>query len=137
MVGPLFSWAKAFQAWDTKMTEAVETEVATEVVPLPAMTEDELKTLARDMAMEKVFTSNHVPDHDARMLGMIFMPLALGGLGGRNPEEIGMIYEYLDRAGPRSINGYPCFFSFRMVRADQMQALFAKYRAIREALEAV
>lgn len=32
--------------------------------------------------------------------------------------DIGLIYEYLDKAGPRSINGYPIFFSMRIMHRD-------------------
>jgi len=44
---------------------------------------------------------------------MIFMSLALGALADMTEEainDIGLIYEYWDQAGPRSINGYPIFF---------------------------
>ena len=33
-------------------------------------------------------------------------------------KQIGCIYEFVDKAGPRSINGYPIFFSFRMIHTD-------------------
>lgn len=41
------------------------------------------------------------------------MPLALGAADKIDADKVGMLYEYMDKAGPRSVNGYPCFFSFR------------------------
>lgn len=55
-----------------------QAEPVTPLATPPMMTDDEIKTLARDLAMEKVFTSNHLPDTDARLLGNIFLPLGLG-----------------------------------------------------------
>ena len=37
--------------------------------------------------------------------------------------KIGTIYEYISEAGPRSINGFPCFFSHKVLnRSDFMRA---------------
>jgi hypothetical protein len=30
-------------------------------------------------------------------------------------EELGVLYAYMDKAGPRAINGYPMFFEFAML----------------------
>lgn len=45
--------------------------------------------------------------------------------------EIAVIYEYMDKALPRSINGYPCFTSFHVLnRADWERARKAIYREL-------
>lgn len=33
-------------------------------------------------------------------------------------QTLGVIYEYIREAGPRGINGLPCFFSFRMLNQE-------------------
>jgi len=34
-----------------------------------------------------------------------------------------MLYEYMDKAGPRAINGYPCFFSMRILWKENWEDL--------------
>ena len=51
---------------------------------------------------------------DTNLVSMIFMPIALGGFADMSKEDaddVGMIYEYMDKAGPRGVNGYPIFWS--------------------------
>lgn len=69
---------------------------------------EEIVRLAQDVVDGKVFGTWQLPNNEGDMLPMIFMPIALGCT---IPENAGHAYEYLDKAGPRSINGYPCFFS--------------------------
>lgn len=86
---------------------------------LPRFTDDELRTFVNDLASGQIFTSNHLPASDLDMMKMIFMPLAFGALGDYTPEDvadIGIVYEYLDAQGPRSVNGYPMFMSCRLMR---------------------
>jgi hypothetical protein len=50
------------------------------------------------------------------------MPIALGAFAEESKEDleqIGMIYEYMSEAGPRSINSYPMFMSFAMLSKPQ------------------
>jgi hypothetical protein len=71
---------------------------------------------------------------------MVFMPIALGAFSEYSEEarkDIGMVYEYLDKAGPRSINGYPIFFSFRVVNVKDRLLVWEKYEKIRQVLDAV
>lgn len=83
---------------------------------LGGMSEEELRKLAVDFVENKIFTNFHMQEHDVRdgtMLGLIFMPLILGD--GSFATDAWMLYEYADQAGPRSINGYPIFFSVRKI----------------------
>ncbi len=81
-------------------------------------TDDELRELAMAIYAGTVFTDRQLDD--PRMIGAVFMPVGLGGL---NPDdEPHMIYEHLDRAGPRSINGMPSFFSCQILNLADMQA---------------
>ena len=53
-------------------------------------------------------------------------------------ESIGMVYEYLDKAGPTGINGKPCFFSLRLLNKDDTKKVFdyyEKYKEIREKVD--
>jgi hypothetical protein len=88
---------------------------------LPHMSDDRLRQFILDFLGGRLFTSAHMSEGAPDMLPMVFMPLALGGLADWTREEIeqiGIFYEYLADAGPRSINGMPCFFSMRMLHVE-------------------
>lgn len=100
-------------------------------------TDDELKQIAIDFCEGKIFTSAHL--NNLQNIGMVFMPLLLGAAQQMTEEErnnIGLIYEYYSEAGPRSINGYPIFFSFRILtkeETDRTQAFIDEYTKMKEA----
>lgn len=67
----------------------------------------------------KIFTSADVREQD--QLELIFMCVALGAFSKwseENVKEIGILYEYWHLAGPRSINGYPIFFSMHIMHVE-------------------
>lgn len=100
------------------------------------MTSAELKQLACDIYDGKVFSSSMLTNQ--KHLAMIFMPIILGALNNRTKEElkeIAFIYEYLDKAGPRSINGYPIFSSFHILKHSDLAELdkyYQDYKALKE-----
>ncbi len=79
-----------------------------------------LKRFVLDYCDGRIFTSADLQDHgDARM---VFMPLGLMDaeqLEALKEADPGVIYEHMDQAGPRSINGMPCFFSFKTLTRDE------------------
>ena len=103
---------------------------------LPRMSDDALRKLILDFVDGRIFTSVHIPSNQMQsMLSMVFMPLALGALHKVHPDSlanIGLIYEYLDQAAPRSINGMPIFFSCRMVHKDDWQRAIPAIQAEEE-----
>lgn len=83
-----------------------------------AKSSHDLRQLAMDMANGLVFTSDQVRESSQDMLGLIFVPLIFMPDEHREAlvkAEIVMIYEYISKAGPRSINGYPIFMSCLML----------------------
>jgi hypothetical protein len=91
--------------------------------------EHELHQLARDYAENRVFIAGgEDPD-----LPIVFMPLGLLGLA-HVPEEaakhIGALYEYVDKAGPRSVNGKPIFMSMHLLHEDDLPLLRAEVERI-------
>lgn len=87
--------------------------------------EEELKQIAKDIVDRKVFTDRDLrnPALEGDMLGMIFMPVLLMPNPGAFVADAGLLFEYWDQAGPRSINGYPIFFSVRKIIKKDMPAL--------------
>ena len=108
---------------------------------IPSLSEEALTQLAKDIATNLVFTSDHIRREEwDNILGMVFMSIVLGAFSDYTEEarkDIGMIYEYYDKAGPRSINGYPTFFSFRILNVKDRLIVWEKVEKIRKALEAV
>lgn len=95
---------------------------------------DELKEVARGLHAGQIFTDRHVANPQSDMT-MVFMPLALGALSEcskEDVEQIGMIYEWIDKAGPRSVNGMPCFMSFKLLHRDDAVKVLKMYQALRE-----
>ncbi len=102
------------------------------------MTDQEAKQLAEDMYKGLVFTDRHVQRKED--IPGVFMPLAL--MDSKFVEELqknppGMIYEYMDKAGPMAMNGMPMFLSCRMISIDDAKKVFERYNKIREAIESV
>lgn len=89
---------------------------------------EEIKKLAVDIAEGKVFTSAQI--ENVEDYPMIFLPLILGALKDKSKEDlqkIGLMYEYIDKAMPRSINGYPIFSSFNLLSQEEFKILNAYY----------
>lgn len=98
-------------------------------------TETELIALARALATNLIFTDRHC--RTVEEIGIAFMPIGMGALhecaeSFRN--DIGLIFEYLDKAGPRSINGLPCFFSAHYVSKSDTKILMEHYTQMHNAL---
>ena len=89
------------------------------------MTDDEIKQVAEDMYKGIVFTDRQLERRED--IQSVFVALALmeqEQLDKFNKNPPGMIYEYMDRAGPWAINGMPIFFSFKMAECGRYKEDF-------------
>lgn len=118
---------------DNKPAAVDPTTTEHEEQPPPRMAEPELRQLAMDTAQGKVFTDRH-GDNAIDAFRVVFM-LGLGGHRPKYLDQWGMIYEYIDKAGPRAINGRPSFFSFRILHADDLPHFLDLYREVRTTLD--
>jgi hypothetical protein len=82
--------------------------------PCPALPQEDLREFVRAFLAGEIFTSAQIAPRSVQ-LGMVFMPVLFGALGNTDIRTVGVLWEYLSKAGPRSINGYPGFFSFRIM----------------------
>jgi hypothetical protein len=101
-----------------------------------ASSEDELNTLALDIVSNQVFTSSMV--RDERDIPLAFMILSL--LDRRTIRYLRwigahLLYEYYDKAMPRSVNGYPCFFSMNILDKNDTDRLYEKIRRLQAAMK--
>lgn len=92
---------------------------------------DELRTLARDIHHGRVFTSRHLPDQ--KDIVQVFMVLAfLTTEQLERMADVGLIYEYLDKAGERMVNGLPVFMSCHMLTVADAQTVLGIIKALRD-----
>lgn len=93
--------------------------------------EERLREFVDGVCSDRIYLSGYV--REPRMLGMVFMPLALGLLSAcTNPKEIGCAWEWMSAAGPRSINGMPMFSSVKFIHVEDWKRAVA---AIQRELE--
>lgn len=95
-------------------------------------TEQEIKDIALGIHKGEIYTDRHI--RSSQELAMVFMPLMFFKdeehekiLNG----DIGMVYEYMNKAGGRSINGHPSFMSMcTLTKAESEQVIgyVVKYR---------
>lgn len=121
--------------------EKKEQEEQEEEIPPPPYvprTNKEINQLAKDLAENRIFTSQHVRSpEDVRT---VFMVLALMGpkmAQWMKDNHITVVYEEYSKAGPMSVNGYPCFFSFKSVSKSDWEKVIDVYERIEAVKKAV
>ncbi len=100
-------------------------------------TDDELKEIAKDLWAGKIFSDRHITSlkDSPNMLGMVFMPIVFMDSETKkqlSDFKVNFIYEYLDKAGPRAINGMPTFFSCRTLTEPETKKMFEYYEKFKE-----
>lgn len=99
---------------------------------------EQLEQLAQDIAARRVFHSGMCERTED--VAMVFMPFGLMGdnltLAEMIEQKVAIFYEYLDKAGPRSVNGMPMFFSMNMLNLDQAMIVQTKVQEIVALLKA-
>jgi len=105
-------------------------------------TEEQLNQLARDTVAEKIFWGSYIPEKGipekeaVQTIRMVFMPIAF--MDEPEPEElekIGDFFEYMEKAGPRSVNGYPCFMSFNILSKHDFPLFWEKLKKLYAAID--
>ncbi len=89
------------------------------------MDTDELRRFVLDVCDGKVVTSAGMLTEEIRTC---FMVLALAE-PGQIPNDTAVVWEYLSKAGPTSINGMPCFFSCHYMNAETWERVSAAIKA--------
>jgi hypothetical protein len=101
-----------------------------------SLTDKELKQIAWDIHSSKIFCDLMIyKSEKIHMTPMIFMPILFMESEELNKfaeGDVGMLYEYMDKAGSRSINGYPQFFSFSHLSRGDTRKVVEYYDKIRK-----
>lgn len=96
--------------------------------------------MARSLFRNEIFTDLHIPEPQPQAVLTVFMPLALGGLHAfpiEELEKIGLIYEFMDKASPRSVNGLPTFMSFSLLNKEDTRYVLDKAAELQTAEEKI
>lgn len=101
-------------AWKT-----LKGEDAPPPTEIPRMTKEELRKFVLDVLSGAVFVSDQVRRMED--IGHVFLPVLFGALSDWDREalkQIGILWEYNNKALPRGINGMPMFTSCRMMHVE-------------------
>lgn len=98
-----------------------EPEKPKELHSIPGKTDEELKQFVLDFIGGRIFCMQHIAEQDLDLMGSIFLYAGLGGLSEVDRNSLGTIYEYLEEAGPRGVNGYPSFISLKMLNREDWE----------------
>lgn len=82
----------------------------------------------------RAFTSAHLQEHEVTW---VFLPLMLMGqenLDWLAAQEPYVLYEYVDQALPRTVNGLPQFISFRWLKRDEWNIVLGYIKVLEAAL---
>jgi len=101
------------------------------------MKPQEKAQLAIDISDGKVFgTWDRRLNDQPSLVGSVFMPVAFGMFGTPEMqairEDIAHLYEYFDKAGPRSINGCPIFYSAHFILKPDWEIVLARVTELEE-----
>jgi hypothetical protein len=95
--------------------------------------ENEIKQVVDGLVKGQIYTAFDCPPD---MIPMVFMVVGMGGLGEYDLATVGCVYEWLDRAGERGINGCPMFLSCKVVHTDDWKLILEKAVKVEQAMKA-
>ena len=93
------------------------------------LSDKEAKRFALGMREGQIFTDRHLPPEDEEALIRVFMVLALADeklIKELQEDPPGMIFEYVNKAGPMACNGLPMFMSAQFLSQESTE-LVNKY----------
>jgi hypothetical protein len=93
-------------------------------------TPEEIEALAWDIEAGRVFGSWSCPPDMIRSCFMILAFMEATHLQSLKDNNICHVYEYMDKAGPRGINGYPSFFSAQYLNQDDITKIMNRLKEI-------
>lgn len=91
--------------------------------------DDELRDLAIEIVEERVFIARSKPAVE-NAFGIVLSFLDREAL--EDADEWGMLYERYAKAGPRFVNGYPVFYSFKVLHMDDAEPLLEHMTAYQQ-----
>lgn len=100
--------------------------------------DEQIKDLAIKLYKNEIFTSMQVPEHSTYLLPSIFMPLMFMDDVTKKIlliNEAYCFYADIADSAPRTINGFPMFFSMLYLNKDDTYRLIEKFNDIKDVLD--
>ncbi len=96
------------------------------------LTPEEIADMAAALVGDRLCVASALPED---MIDHVFMPLGLMGFPSDiEPEDVGNVVEFLSKALPTGINGYPVFLSMRIVHKEDWAQVIERFTKAQEAL---
>jgi|EndMetStandDraft_8_1072994.scaffolds.fasta_scaffold750238_2 hypothetical protein len=97
-------------------------------------TDEELKQVAQDLLDGRIFTDRHCKDlYELRSSFLVIALMEPEAMKKMEEDKINFIYEYYDKAAPRSVNGRPIFFSCHCLTEAESKRMFEFYEQMKPA----
>lgn len=106
-------------------------------VAVPSVTDEQIKEIALGLHRKQIFCDRHLPQEGWDDSVASVFCLRLLGLGNTDPQTIGLMWERLDKAGPRSFGDFPRFLSYNLLNIEDAEKVLAICRKLRDAEQAV
>jgi hypothetical protein len=100
--------------------------------PVERLTEDQIKQVIDGLVKGHIYTAFDCPPD---MIGSVFMVVGMGGLADYDLDTVGCVYEYLEKAGERGINGYPMFMSCKLIHTEDWKVILERGRRVEAAMK--
>ena len=95
-------------------------------------TDQELRKIAEDFRDGLIFTDRDCRDLEELRRSFLVIALMDGDqISKMKKDKVAFVFEYYDRAAPRSVNGNPIFSSCHTLNEDESKRMFAIYETIR------
>jgi hypothetical protein len=98
-------------------------------------TDAELNEIAKQLYRNEIFVSWQIHDSDINLMKIIFMPLFFMDehqIIWMQDNDITTFFASYHNQAPRSINGYPTFFSLQMLNKEDTDKVYTRYQEILE-----
>ena len=100
-------------------------------------TDEELKIIAQDLYTDKIFCDRHLryPKSELNMVFMIILLMEKKDALKFQKEKPAFIYEYMNKAMPGSINGYPMFLSMQYLNQNDSEKMWKYHEKIKSSID--
>ncbi len=100
------------------------------------ISDEEVKKIAEDIYKGLIFTDRHISNpNDLTSVFMVLMFMEEKDINRFKNNPPGLIYEYMDKAGPMTINGNPIFMSMQLLSKEDGERVIKHYTGIKDIVE--
>ncbi len=99
-------------------------------------TDEEIKQIAKEAIENRIYIAE-TEEKLENSFKMILTMLDDKSRKNMLEDQPAAFYEYYDKAGPRSVNGFPQFFSFRYLNLEEWKKFCGYHKEMTKVIEAI